>query len=76
MTDIVERIRFLASGQDDLHSVELENAAAEIEKLRDALYGLLEHYTALANSGDAGFWDCEKESVVIAARTALGETKG
>ena len=37
MTDIVERIRFLASGQNDPHSVELTAAADEIERLREAL---------------------------------------
>jgi len=37
MIDIVERLRFLASGQDDLHSVELAAAADEIERLREAL---------------------------------------
>ena len=34
MTDIVERLRFLASGQDDPQSVALANAADEIERLR------------------------------------------
>ena len=35
MIDIVERLRFLAAGQDDLHSVELACAADEIERLRE-----------------------------------------
>lgn len=37
MTDIVERLRFLASGQDDPQSVALAKAADEIERLREAL---------------------------------------
>lgn len=34
---LVERLRFLASGQDDQHSVALTEAADEIERLRGAL---------------------------------------
>ncbi len=34
MTDLVERLRFLASGQDDVHSQAIADAAAEIEMLR------------------------------------------
>jgi hypothetical protein len=34
---LVERLRFLASGQDDAHSVALTEAAAEIERLRVTL---------------------------------------
>ncbi len=41
-----------------------------------ALKGLLTHYVDMANSGDAGFWDCEEEPVVIAARAALTLAKG
>jgi len=39
----------------------------------EALAGLLEHYLSLVNSGDAGFWDPEKEAQVIAARAALAK---
>jgi hypothetical protein len=35
MIDIVERVRWLASGQDDLQSQELIACADEIERLRD-----------------------------------------
>lgn len=37
----------------------------------DALKALLERYTNLINSGDAGHWDPEREQVVIDARAAL-----
>ena len=37
---LVERLRFLASGQDDPHSVALTEAADEIERLRDVLLRL------------------------------------
>lgn len=40
MGDIVERLRFLASGQDDVHSVEIANAADEIERLRAELFAI------------------------------------
>lgn len=42
-------------------------------RLREALEGLLNHYVELVLSGDAGFWDPEKEDEVIAARAALKE---
>lgn len=35
MTDIVERLRFLSSGQNDPQSVALAKAADEIERLRE-----------------------------------------
>lgn len=41
--------------------------------LFDALTNLLEKYTDLVNSGDAGFWDCENDSEVIQARAALAK---
>ena len=36
-----------------------------------ALVDLLEHYVELIDSGDCGFWDAEKEEVVIAARATI-----
>lgn len=42
MADIVERLRFLASGQDDPQSVALAKAADEIERLRAALLKIAE----------------------------------
>lgn len=42
------------------------------KEVKKALRDLLEHYLALANSGDAGFWDPETEEQVINARKALG----
>jgi hypothetical protein len=40
-----------------------------------ALRDLLDHYTRLVNSGDAGNWNPEQEPVVIAARAALAGGK-
>ena len=44
-----------------------------IDRLEGALTQTLETYVLLAESGDAGFWDCEKEQQVIKARKALAE---
>lgn len=81
MTDIVERLRFLAAGQNDPHSVELAAAADEIERLREALEqiaiyggGMLNQPAAL--NGPEEEWlkkrIAEYERV---ARAALGEGK-
>jgi hypothetical protein len=56
-------------GDDDGDQVYL--ICHEYIAMADALTALLNHYTKLINSGDAGNWDPEKEPVVIAARLAL-----
>lgn len=71
--------------EDAKRIVECVNACAGIEnpldlrrerdELREALNKLLEMYLRLASSGDAGFWDAEKEPEVILARSALTKTK-
>jgi hypothetical protein len=43
----------------------------EVVRLREALAALLDRYTILVNSGDAGFWDPEEEDEVKLARQAL-----
>ncbi len=45
--------------------------AADVAGFREALVGMVETYTSLINSGDAGHWDPEKDEPVIAARSAL-----
>ena len=54
-----------------------ENArlVAAAPELRTSLANLLDHYLALANSGDCGNWNPEEEKEVIAARAALVEPK-
>ncbi len=42
-SDLVERARFLASGQDDPHSVTISELCDEIERLRDALRSIANH---------------------------------
>lgn len=78
---IIEKLRYMCErGVDNMgHPFfssewmrECSAAVDEIGRLRGALDGLLERYTELVNSGDAGFWDPEKEPVVLAAREALG----
>lgn len=44
---------------------------ARIAALEAGLRDTLDRYTTLANSGDAGFWDCNEEPHVIAARALL-----
>lgn len=49
----------------------IDAAQATINTLTDALAGLLNHYVALVESGDAGNWNAEDEDVVKRARAAL-----
>lgn len=51
-------------------------AEAQLAQMRKALDGILNRYTRLVNSGDAGFWDPEEEPEVIAARLALSSAAG
>jgi hypothetical protein len=45
--------------------------ACERDELMKALQGMVDLYTTLINSGDAGNWDPESDKPVIAARAAL-----
>jgi hypothetical protein len=59
---------------DNYFTVRTEGDAkliAASPELYEALQGMLDHYTTLINSGDAGNWDPEEEPQVIAAREAL-----
>lgn len=42
-----------------------------IKRLEEALEGTVKWIVHLADSGDAGFWDVEKQSEIIVARAAL-----
>jgi hypothetical protein len=44
--------------------------------LLEALIAMINHYTGLINSGDAGNWDPETESKVIIARAAIAKAQG
>lgn len=62
-------------GEDwiDCNTEENARLVAAAPKLQKALCDLLDRYLFLVNSGDAGYWDPETESEVIAARSALKE---
>lgn len=50
---------------------ELNAAQQRIKRLEEALEGTVKWIVRLADSGDAGFWNPEEQSVIIAARAAL-----
>ena len=50
---------------------ELNAANERIKRLEEALEGTVKWIVHLADSGDAGFWDVEKQLEIIAARAAL-----
>jgi hypothetical protein len=50
---------------------ELNAANQRIKRLEEALEGTVKWIVDLADSGDAGFWNPEEQSVIIAARAAL-----
>lgn len=52
-------------------ATERRNALARIKRLEEALESTVKWIVDLADSGDAGFWDVEKQSEIIAARAAL-----
>lgn len=65
-----------AAGRNLYHMQEASAAIAkDNSRLREALSTFLIEYVALVDSGDAGFWDAEKEPKVIAARAALAKDK-
>ena len=48
-----------------------EEQKQRIKRLEEALESTVTWIVDLADSGDAGFWDVEKHSEIIAARAAL-----
>ena len=50
---------------------ELNRMAKRIKRLEEALEGTVKCFVDLADSGDAGFWNPDEQSVIIAARAAL-----
>lgn len=59
---------------------EIQKASAHLiaaaPDLLDALKTFVTEYVALVESGDAGHWDAEKETKVIAARAAIAKAEG
>jgi predicted nucleic acid-binding Zn-ribbon protein len=73
-----ERIKNLKSALCTVENIDkvnvyqdLESTNERIKRLEEALEGTLNWIVYLANSGDAGFWNPEEQSVIIAARAAL-----
>ena len=54
-----------------LQSHEIIVLKDRIKRLEEALQGTVKWFVDLADSGDAGFWNPEEQSVIIAARAAL-----
>jgi hypothetical protein len=52
------------------------NLIAAAPELLEALRFILDRYVQLVNSGDAGFWDPEKEPQVIQSRAAMAKAEG
>ena len=61
---------FAASHRDELLK-ENRQLKERIKRLEEALEGTVKWIVHLADSGDAGFWNPEEQSVIIAARAAL-----
>ncbi len=54
-SELVERARFLASGQDDPHSATISELCAEIERLRAVLQDIADHNLEVG-AGTAARW--------------------
>ena len=55
----------------DPQATKIRELQDRIKRLEEALEGTVKCYVDLVNSGDAGFWNPEEQSVIIAARAAL-----
>jgi phage-related minor tail protein len=67
LLDEIQRLR-----ESNFHLREgCEELKQRIKRLEEALEGTVKWIVHLADSGDAGFWDVEKQSEIIAARAAL-----
>jgi hypothetical protein len=66
----------ILGGQIQCHSEANARLIAAAPELLEALKDLLDHYTSLVNSGDAGNWDAETEGEVIATRAAIAKAEG
>ena len=54
-----------------LQSQEIIALKARIKRLEEALEGTVKWIVRLADSGDAGLWNPEEQSEIIAAKAAL-----
>ena len=70
--EIGENDKFIGTNLQALLTRELNAANERIKRLEEALEGTIKCFVDLADSGDAGFWNPDEQSVIIAARAALG----
>lgn len=64
---------FVATAVIGLANARLISAAPD---MAEALQGFLDHYVAMVNSGDWGFWNPEDEPPVKVACAALAKARG
>ena len=69
--EIGENDKFIGTNLQALLTRELNTANQRIKRLEEALEGTVKWIVHLADSGDAGFWNPDEQSVIIAARAAL-----
>ena len=69
--EIGENDKFIGTNLQALLTRELNTANQRIKRLEEALEGTVKCFVDLADSGDAGFWNPDEQSVIIAARAAL-----
>ena len=78
---LVERLRFLAGGQDDLHSLALAEAADMLERLEPMRMALCERHSLVLRVGQPYIFepvgDCKSCAAALAqAREAYGPNAG
>jgi hypothetical protein len=75
----IDNGKAICDGGNDAPPVEEAKANARLiaaaPDLLAALQAMLERYTALVNSGDAGNWDPEIEDAVVDARAAIKKAR-
>ena len=67
VTELENRLRALW----DKYDGDRKHYLDRIKRLEEALEGTVKWIVHLADSGDAGFWNPDEQSVIIAARAAL-----
>lgn len=71
-----ERIKYLEDMVEGLQrQVGVSSLESDVKMLREALTTMTTMWCELVNSGDAGRWDPEKDSEVVASRKALAATE-
>lgn len=78
-TDLIQRLRFLASGQDDVHSKAIDEAADALERMGRSLALVQQHHATAWNRGhEAGMRanrDIAKQATDAVKRDAWGNSQ-